>query len=215
MKKELIIRVLPSLWIQIQEHSERANETIPKLLDTYLTLLLEEPNWILPFEINRRVTSYHLKEKFSKDFPLVRRSVMVDYGLLADVARLAQKKAKDQYMNSSEVNFPSVVRMSLYMLIRSEGYDIKESNFYSDTYFSKNYTLESEDGFLAKMDVLYHKYNRIPTAREYAQLGGSISLSYIKGKFGSYKQSIDFYREKRSGLLLDNLSIPYNKKITT
>lgn len=215
MKKELIIRVLPSLWKQVQEYSERSSEAVPELLYNYCTFLLDEPSWNVPYEINRRITSYHLKERFALDFPLVRKSVMVDPELLTDVARLAQAKVKTQYNNSSKVNFPSVVRMSLYMLIRSKGYEIQESNFYSDSYFSKNYSLDSEEGFLAKMDVLYHKYKRVPTAREYAQLGGSVSLSYIKGRFGSYSQSINFYQQNRSVLLLDNQSIPYNKKITT
>ncbi|MFX3643463.1 MAG: hypothetical protein ACE3L7_33230 [Candidatus Pristimantibacillus sp.] len=215
MKKELIIRILPSLWTQVQEHSERFNVTIPTLLDHYCTFLLDEPSWDVPYEINRRITSYHLKEKFALDFPLVRKSVMVDPELLTDVARLVQAKVQTQYKNSSEVNFPCVVRMSFYMLIRSKGYEIKESKFYSDSYFAKNYSLDSEEGFLAKMDVLYHKYKRTPTAREYAQLGGSVSLSYIKRQFGSYNQSINFYQQNRSNLLLDNQSIPYNKKITT
>lgn len=215
MKKELIARILPSLWNQVQEHCESSNETIPKLLDDYLTLLLEEANWTLPFEINRRITSYHLKKKFSEEFVLVRKSIMVDHGLLTEVARLAQEKAKVKYKNSSRVNFPSVVRISLYMLIRSQGYYISDSNFYSDDYFSTNYSLESEESFLKKMDVLYQKYKRLPTAREYAQIGGSLSLSYIKVRFGSYNQAIKFYQEKRSGLLLDKSSIPYNKKITS
>lgn len=215
MKKELIVRILPSLWNQVEKYSERCNKTIPEIHDEFCADLLENPDWHIPYEINRRVTSYHLKEKFALDFPHVRKSVMVDQNLLNDLAGLAQEKANAKYNNSFKVNFPSVVRMTFYMLMKSKGYKINDSNFYSDRYFLLNYSLDSEEGFLAKMDDLYKKYKRIPTAREYAQVQGSISLSYIKKQFGSYTDAIKFFNSNRADVLLDKKSMSYNKEMTT
>ncbi|GAA0854169.1 hypothetical protein [Paenibacillus glucanolyticus] len=177
--------ILPELWDTVKNSCE--NKKISHFFEEYTSNLLLR-NWEIPYQINRQVSSYRLRAKFSDDFPLQRKRISLNTDQMNDLKQQVQNKLLLHYGSEEPPSLAALVTMVLYLFCKEQNIILHNELFFSDEYFSSRYVL-SEQSVLEKMNEMFGKLGRLPTAREYAEAGGEGSLSYLKTIFGSFSNA--------------------------
>ncbi|WP_240416521.1 homing endonuclease associated repeat-containing protein [Paenibacillus periandrae] len=183
--------VLPQLWNGVKDYASSNNKSISVVHEDFCGELLSS-NWEIPYQVNRQISSYILREKFAKEFPLARKRLMVNTIQMTDLTTLIQDKLIKRYGSDSGLTLTAIITQNLYLIGKKHEIDIGNPNYFSDDFFSRNYVL-TEEAILDKIDFLYQRLGRLPTSREYASAGSSNSLSFLKNHFGSYSHAVTVY----------------------
>lgn len=186
LKMRLEVSILTSLYNSVKGYLDEHNLKPSHLFDEYARTLIRNPK-PLPIQPYRRITVFHKREDYKKEFPITRTAFYVNAMTLQELFNVYQPIAYKQYKINREIDTKTIVHTVFYYFAKDNNLDFNEK-YFDQEYFERTYTFQ-HDGNIQAFLKMMNDLGKVPTVKEWRALREQYdgpSEAYIIQTYGTY-----------------------------